>query len=70
MSQKVRQRCHLLLMLMNQRVTLRKAGGRRGVTYRHTEQLKKKLATEVTKDLIHANRGRPSPNVLTHELNV
>jgi transposase len=68
MSQKERQRYHLLEMVIGGKITLKDAGKRMGVSYRHAKRLKKKLVTEGAKGLIHGNRGRPSPRALSREL--
>jgi transposase len=68
MSQKERQRYHLLQMVMDGKSTLKNAGERMWVSYRHAKRLKKKLITEGAKGLIHGNRGRPSPKALNREL--
>ena len=68
MSQKERQRHHLLQMVLDGKNTLKDAGKRMGVSYRHAKRLKKKLITEGAKGLIHGNRGRPSPKALNREL--
>ena len=67
MSQKERQRYHLLKMVIGGRVTLREAGSVIGVSYRQAKRLKKKLNTLGAKGLVHGNRGRPSPRVLSRE---
>lgn len=46
MSQKERQRYHLLKMVLENTITLKQARSMMGVTYRHAKRLKKKLATE------------------------
>lgn len=68
MSQKERQRYHLLQMVIDGKSTLKDAGERMGVSYRHAKRLKKKLISEGAKGLIHGNRGRPSPKALSREL--
>jgi len=67
-SQKERQRYHLLQMVIDGKSTLKDAGERMGVSYRHAKRLKKKLISEGAKGLIHGNRGRPSPKALSREL--
>jgi len=68
MSQKERQRYHLLKMVLGSTITLKQARSMMGVTYRHTKRLKKKLATEGVRGLVHGNRGRPSARALPPEL--
>ena len=68
MSQKERQRYHLLQMVLDGKNNLKDAGKRMGVSYRHAKRLKKRLITEGAKGLVHRNRGRPSPKALNHEL--
>ncbi len=61
MSQKERQRYHLLEMVIGGKITLKDAGKRMGVSYRHAKRLKKKLVAEGAKGLVHGNRrGRNS----------
>ncbi|MBW2003360.1 MAG: ISNCY family transposase [Deltaproteobacteria bacterium] len=68
MSQKERQRYHLLQMVLDCKTTLKEASRLMGVSYRQAKRLKKKLISEGARGLIHGNRGRPSPRALTHEL--
>ena len=68
MSQKERQRYHLLTMVIGGRITLKEAGRVMGVSCRQAKRLKKKLNTVGAKGLIHGNRGRPSPRALSREL--
>ena len=68
MSQKERQRYHLLKMVLDCKTTLKEVSRLMGISYRHARRLKKKLATEGAKGLIHGNRGRPSPRALNNEL--
>lgn len=68
MSQKERQRYHLLKMVVESRITLKQASSVIGVSYRHGKRLKRKLATEGARGLVHGNRGRPSPRALNAEL--
>jgi len=68
MSQKERQRYHLLEMVVDGKITLKEATTLIGVSYRQAKRLKKKLKTLGAKGLIHGNRGRPSPKALNHEL--
>jgi transposase len=68
MSQKERQRHHLLQMVLDGKNTLKDAGKRMGVSYRHAKRLKKRFITEGAKGLVHGNRGRPSPKALNRQL--
>jgi transposase len=68
MSQRERQRYHLLKMVIECKNTLKEASRLMGVSYRHSKRLKKRLIGEGAKGLIHGNRGRPSPKALSHEL--
>ncbi len=68
MSQKERQRHHLLQMVLDGKSTLKDAGKRMGVSYRHAKRLKKRFITEGAKGLVHRNRGRPSPKALNRQL--
>ena len=64
MSQRERQRYHLLKMVIGGRTTLKEASRVMGVSYRQAKRLKKKLNTLGAKRLIHGNRGRASPRAL------
>jgi transposase len=68
MSQKQRQKYHLLKMVVESKITLKQASSVIGVSYRHGKRLKRKLATEGARGLVHGNRGRPSPRTLNGEL--
>ena len=68
MSQKDRQRYHLLKMVLGSKITLKHASRMMGVSYRQAKRLKKKLATEGARGLVHGNRGRPSARALHPEL--
>jgi transposase len=68
MSQKERQRHHLLQMVIDGKSSLKDTTERIGVSYRHAKRLKKKLISEGARGLIHGNRGRPSPKALNSEL--
>jgi transposase len=68
MSQKERQRHHLLQMVIDGKSSLKDTTERMGVSYRHAKRLKKKLISEGARGLIHGNRGRPSPKALNSEL--
>jgi transposase len=64
MSQRERQRYHLLRMVIGGKVTLKQASSVMGVSYRQAKRLKKKLTTLGATGLVHGNRGRPSPRAL------
>jgi transposase len=68
MSQKERQRYHLLKMVVENALTLQQARNIMGVSYRHAKRLKIKLLREGARGLVHGNRGRPSPRALHPEL--
>ena len=68
MSQKERQRYHLLKMVAEDALTLQQAKSIMGVSYRHAKRLKRKLLREGARGLVHGNRGRPSPRALHHKL--
>ena len=68
MSQKERQRYHLLKMVLESKATLKQASSVMGVSYRQAKRLKRKLATEGARGLVHGNRGRPSARALHPEL--
>jgi transposase len=68
MSQRERQRYHLLKMVVESRITLKQASSVIGVSYRHAKRLKRKLISEGARGLVHGNRGRPSPKALNAEL--
>lgn len=64
MSQKERQRYHVLKTVLDGRITLKEAGQAMGVSYRHAKRLKKRLELHGARGLIHGNRGRPAPNAV------
>jgi transposase len=68
MSQRERQRYHLLKMVLERKTTLQDASRLMGVSYRHAKRLKRKLMSEGARGLVHGNRGRPSPRALDPEL--
>jgi transposase len=68
MSQKERQRYHLLKMVIEGKTALKEASRLMGVSYRHSKRLRKRLISEGAKGLMHGNRGRPSPKALKREL--
>ena len=68
MSQKERQRYHLLKMVVESKITLKQASSVIGVSYRHGKRLKRKLISEGARGLVHGNRGRPSARALNAEL--
>jgi len=64
MSQKERQRYHLLKMVVESTITLKQASQMMGVSYRHGKRLRGKLDTLGAEGRIHGNRGRPSARAL------
>jgi transposase len=68
MSQKERQRYHLLKMVVEGNITLQDAGRLMAISYRHAKRLKRKLVSEGARGLVHGNRGRPSARALHPEL--
>jgi len=64
MSQKERQRYHLLKMAVEGKVTLQDAGRVMAISYRHAKRLKRKLISKGARGLVHGNRGRPSARAL------
>jgi transposase len=68
MSQKERQRFHLLKMVLESKATLKQASRMMRVSYRHAKRLKKRLISEGARGLVHGNRGRPSARALHPEL--
>jgi transposase len=68
MSQRERQRYHLLWMVLEGRITLKGASERMGVSYRHAKRLKGRFRLEGAKGLVHGNRGRRSPHALDDRL--
>jgi molybdenum-dependent DNA-binding transcriptional regulator ModE len=64
MSQRERQRYHLLKMVVEGNITLQDAGRLMAISYRHAKRLKRKLVSEGARGLVHGNRGRPSPRAL------
>jgi len=68
MSQKERQRYHLLKMVVEGNIKLHDAGRSMEISYQHAKRLKRKLETEGARGLVHGNRGRPSARALHPEL--
>jgi transposase len=64
MSQRERQRYHLLKMVVEGNIALQDAGRLMAISYRHAKRLKRKLVSEGARGLVHGNRGRPSPRAL------
>jgi len=58
MSQKERQRYHLLKMMVEGNIALHDAGRLMAISYRHAKRLKRKLVSEGARGLIHGNRRR------------
>jgi transposase len=67
MSQRERQRYHLLKMVIGGKITLKETSSVIGISYRQAKRLKKRLKTLGAKGLIHGNRGRPSARALHPE---
>jgi len=55
MSQKERQRYHLLRMVIDGKITLKETDSLMGVSYRQAKRLKKKLISEGAKGLIQGD---------------
>ena len=55
MSQKERQRYHLLKMVIDGKITLKETDSLMGVSYRQAKRLKKKLISEGAKGLIQGD---------------
>jgi hypothetical protein len=68
MSQKDRQRHHLLKMVVGGKISLREATPLIDVSCQQPKRLKKKLITEGAKGLVHDNRGILSLRALSREL--
>ena len=68
MSQRERQRYHLLRMVIERKGTLKKASSLMVVSYRHAKRLKRRLINAGANGLVHGNRGRASPRALNPEL--
>ena len=68
MSQRERQRYHLLKMVLERKITLQDAGRLMEISYRHAKRLKRKRVSEGARGLVHGNRGRPSPRALNGAL--
>ena len=60
MGQKQLQRWHLIKMVEGGKITLREAGEKMGVSYRHTKRIRRAIRERGIKGLVHGNRGRPS----------
>jgi hypothetical protein len=68
MSQRERQRYHLLKMLVEGKITLHDAVRLMAVSNRHAKQLKRKLVSEWAKGSVYDNRGRPPPKALVVDI--
>ncbi len=68
MSQRERQRYHLLKMVLDKRITLRDASEGIGVCYRHAKRLKRSIKLHGASGIVHGNRGRASPRRLDQAL--
>jgi len=60
MGQKQLQRWHLIKMVEGRRITLREAGEKMRVSYRHAKRIRRAIRQRGIKGLVHGNRGRPS----------
>ena len=60
MGQKQLQRWHLIKMVEGRKITLREAGEKMGVSYRHAKRIRRAIQEKGIKGLVHGNRGRPS----------
>lgn len=68
MSQRERQKYHLMQVVFDGRITLRDAGECMGISYPYAKRLKRRFQLHGAKGLMHGNSGRPSPNGLDHRL--
>lgn len=64
MSQRERQRFHLLQMVIKGALSLVQAAAAMKISYRHAKRLKARFRRKATAGLIHGNRGRPPANRL------
>jgi len=60
MGEKQWQRWHLIKMVEGRKITLREAGEKMEVSYRHAKRIKRAIRERGIKGLVHGNRGRPS----------
>jgi len=60
MGQKQLQRWHLIKMVEGRKITLREAGEKMTVSYRHAKRIRRAIRERGIKGLVHGNRGRPS----------
>jgi transposase len=60
MGQKQLQRWHLIKMVEGRKITLREAGEKMGVSYRHAKRIRRAIREKGIKGLVHGNRGQPS----------
>jgi transposase len=60
MGQKQLQRWHLIKMVEGRKITLREAGEKMGVSYRHAKRIRRAIRERGIKGLVHGNRGQPS----------
>jgi len=63
MSQKERQRCHLLKMVIGRKTTSQDASRLMGIPYQHAKRLKRKLVIEGARGSVHGSRSRASSKV-------
>jgi transposase len=60
MGQRQLQRWHLIKMVEGRKITLREAGEKMGVSYRHAKRIRRAIRERGIKGLVHGNRGQPS----------
>jgi transposase len=60
MGQKQLQRWHLVKLVQGRKITLREAGEKMGVSYRHAKRIWRAIRERGIKGLVHGNRGQPS----------
>lgn len=68
MSQRERQRYHLLKLVIDKTITLLEASKKMSVSYRHAKRLKQKFLKGGAKNLIHGNRNKQSPKRIKKEI--
>jgi transposase len=68
MGQKQVQRWHLIKMVEVGKITLKEAGEKIGVSYRHVKRIRREIRERGMKALVHGNCGKPSNNRLKESL--
>jgi transposase len=68
MGQKELKRWHLMKMVEAEKITLREAGEKIGVSYRQAKRIGRAIRERGMKGLAHGNRGRPSNHRLKESL--